>query len=65
MIFVLMGTGRPYTETLGMAVFTAGFGSSGASTQGFAAAVSMIQFVIVGVVSVAVLAVLRRREAKL
>lgn len=65
MIFVLMGTGRPYTETLGMAVFSAGFGSSGASTQGFAAAVAMIQFVIVGVVSIGVLIFLRRREEKL
>jgi raffinose/stachyose/melibiose transport system permease protein len=65
MIFVLMGTGRSYTETLGMAVFSAGFGSSGASTQGFAAAVAMIQFVIVGIVSIAVLIFLRRREAKL
>ena len=64
MIYVLMGTGRPYTETLGMAVFSAGFGSGG-TTQGFAAAVAMIQFVLVGVIAMVVLSVLRRREAKL
>lgn len=65
MIYVLMGTGRPYTETLGMAVFSAGFGGSGSSTQGFAAAVAMIQFALVGVVAIIVLTVLRRREVKL
>jgi len=64
MIYVLMGTGRPYTETLGMAVFSAGFGS-GTTTQGFAAAVAMIQFVLVGVIAMVVLSVLRRREVKL
>lgn len=64
MIYVLMGTGRPYAETLGMAVFSAGFGSGG-TTQGFAAAVAMIQFVLVGVIAMIVLTVLRRREARL
>lgn len=66
MIYVLMGTGRPHTETLGMAVFSAGFGSSGANTtQGFAATVAMIQFVVVGLVALVVMTFLRRREARL
>jgi len=66
LIYVLLGTSRPYAETLGLAVFSAGFGgSSTGTTQGFAAAVAMIQFVIVGVVSIAVLLFLKRREAKL
>jgi ABC-type sugar transport system permease subunit len=65
LIYVLMGTGHPESETIGMAVFSAGFGSAGTSTQGFGAAVAMIQFVIVGVVAIAVLTFLRRREARL
>lgn len=66
MIYVLMGTSHPHTETLGLAVFSAGFGSSSNSTtQGFAAAVAMIQFVLVGLVAIIVMGFLRRREAKL
>jgi hypothetical protein len=49
-----------------MSVFSAAFGSSTSSTtQGYAAAVAMIQFVLVGVVAIAVLTFLRRREARL
>lgn len=66
LIYVLLGTSRPYAETLGLAVFSAGFGGGNSgSTQGFAAAVSMIQFVLVGIVATAVLLFLKRREAKL
>lgn len=66
MIYVLVGTGRASTETLGLAVFSAAFGSSSANaTQGFAAAVAMIQFVLVGVAALIVLGYLKRREPKL
>lgn len=65
LIYVLMGTGHPESETIGMAVFSAGFGSVGTSTQGFGAAVAIIQFVIVGVVALVVLTFLRRREVRL
>lgn len=64
LIYVLTGTGRPATETLGVAVFSAAFGG-GNSTQGYGAAVAMVQFAFVGLAAIVVLTYLRRREAKL
>ncbi|MGV9195311.1 carbohydrate ABC transporter permease [Microbacterium sp. MC2] len=64
MIYVLMGTARPDTETLGVSVFSAAFGG-GNATQGFGAAVAMIQFVLVGLVALVVFSYLKWREEKL
>jgi ABC-type sugar transport system permease subunit len=67
--YVLTGPNNPATQLLSLAVFTQAFGggtSSGSSaSQGYAASISMVQFVIVGIVSLAVLGYLRRQEAKL
>ncbi len=50
-------------------MFTQSFGNAGlggsSQSQGYAAAISMVQFVIVGVITLVVLTYLRRREAKL
>lgn len=67
--YVLTGPNNPATQLLSLAVFTQAFGggtSSGSSqSQGYAAAISMVQFVIVGIVSLIVMRYLRRQEAKL
>lgn len=67
--YVLTGPNNPATQLLSLAIFAQGFGGSSASgasqSQGYAAAISMVQFVIVGVISLAVLAYLRKREDKL
>jgi ABC-type sugar transport system permease subunit len=67
--YVLTGPNNPATQLLSLAVFTQAFGggtSSGSSaSQGYAASISMVQFVIVGIISLAVLGYLRRQEAKL
>ncbi|ACQ78698.1 binding-protein-dependent transport systems inner membrane component [Beutenbergia cavernae DSM 12333] len=60
-IYVLTGD-RPTTSVLAMQIFSLGFGSS---EQGYAAAVSMVQFVLVAVVALVFLAYLRRRETQL
>jgi raffinose/stachyose/melibiose transport system permease protein len=66
--YVLTGPNNPATQLLSLAVFTQAFGggtSSGSSqSQGYAAAISMVQFVIVGIISIAVLVYLRRQESK-
>jgi ABC-type sugar transport system permease subunit len=67
--YVLTGPNNPATQLLSLAIFSQTFGggtSSGTSaSQGYAAAISMIQFVIVGVISLAVLVYLRKREARM
>ena len=67
--YVLTGPNNAATQLLSLAIFSQGFGGSAASgvsqSQGYAASISMVQFVIVGVISLAVLAYLRKREARL
>lgn len=67
--YVLTGPNNPATQLLSLAIFSQTFGggtSSGTSaSQGYAAAISMIQFVIVGFISLAVLAYLRKREDRM
>jgi len=67
--YVLTGANNPATQLLSLAIFSQGFGGSSASgvsqSQGYAAAISIVQFVIVGVISLVVLQYLRRREARL
>ena len=68
LIYVLTGPNNPATQVLSLAIFTAAFGGgSGGSvaSQGYAAAISMVQFVIVLVVSLITLFYLRRRETAL
>lgn len=60
-IYVLTGD-RPTTSVLALKVFSIGFGTS---EQGYAAAVSMIQFVLVAVIALVLLSYLRRRETQL
>jgi raffinose/stachyose/melibiose transport system permease protein len=67
--YVLTGPNNPATQLLSLAIFSQTFGggtSAGTSaSQGYAAAISMIQFVIVGVISLAVLVYLRKREDRM
>lgn len=67
--YVLTGPNNPATQLLSLAVFTQAFGGNTAGgtgqSQGYSAAISMVQFVIVGIVSLVVLTHLRRQEAKL
>ncbi|WP_121368239.1 carbohydrate ABC transporter permease [Frondihabitans australicus] len=67
--YVLTGPNNSATQLLSLAIFSQGFGGSASTgtsqSQGYASAISIVQFVIVGVISLAVLAYLRRREAKL
>ena len=67
--YVLTGANNPATQLLSLAIFSQGFGGNAASgtsaSQGYAAAISVVQFVIVGVVTLLVMAYLRRREARL
>ena len=68
LIYVLTGPINPATQVLSLAIFTQGFGGAqggSVQSQGYAAAISMVQFVIVMVVSVATLAYLRRKETSL
>jgi ABC-type sugar transport system permease subunit len=69
LIYVLTGPNNDATQVLSLAIFTQGFGGSAsggaAQSQGYAAAISIIQFIMVGVVSLIVLAYLRRRQADL
>ena len=66
--YVLTGPNNPATQVLSLAIFTQAFGggtSSGSvASQGYAGAISMVQFVIVGLISVAVLVYLSRQESK-
>jgi raffinose/stachyose/melibiose transport system permease protein len=68
--YVLTGPNNPATQLLSLVIFTQGFGGSltagaSAQTQGYAAAISIVQFVLVGVISLVVLAYLRKREQRL
>lgn len=67
--YVLTGPNNPATQLLSLAIFTQAFGGStvvsSSVSQGYAAAISMVQFVIVGMISLAVLVYLRKREARL
>jgi ABC-type sugar transport system permease subunit len=69
LIYVLTGPNRSATQVLSLVVFAQSFGggTTGAisQSQGYAAAISMVQFVLVGVITLAVLTYLRRREARL
>ncbi|UAJ79256.1 sugar ABC transporter permease [Leifsonia sp. ZF2019] len=69
LIYVLSGPNNRSTQVLSLLVYVQGFGGASGTTlsqsQGYAAAVSMVQFVLVAIVSIIALAVLRRREAKL
>jgi len=68
LIYVLTGPINPATQVLSLAIFTQGFGGAqggSALSQGYAAAISMIQFVIVMIVSLGALTYLRRRETQL
>lgn len=67
--YVLTGPNNRSTQVLSLLVYVQGFGGKSGTTlsqsQGYAAAISMVQFVLVGVVSLIALWYLRRREAKL
>lgn len=67
--YVLTGPSNPATQLLSLAIFSQAFGGNAASglaaSQGYAATISVIQFFVVGIVSVIVLTFLRRREARL
>lgn len=67
--YVLTGADNPATQLLSLAIFSQAFGGSTASgtfqSQGYAASISVVQFFVVGIISLAVLAYLRRREARL
>jgi ABC-type sugar transport system permease subunit len=69
LIYVLTGPNRASTQVLSLAVFTQSFGAGtiggSSQSQGYAAAISMVQFAIVGAITLAVLTYLRRREARL
>ncbi len=61
-IFVLTGS-RPSTSVLAMQIFSLGFG--GSSEQGYASAISMIQFVLTAAIALVALWYLRRKETQL
>lgn len=69
LIYVLTGPNNPATQVLSLAVFTQSFGGGtlggSSQSQGYAAAISMVQFAVVGVITLVVLTYLRKREAKL
>lgn len=72
LVYVLTG-GQHHSTTLAFKVFSAGFGvavTNQAGTtmlnqQGYAAAISLVQFVIITVIALVVLRFLRRREVQL
>ena len=66
--YVLTGPANPATQLLSLAIFSQGFGTGNpgvSQSQGYAASISIIQFVIVGVISLLALAYLRKREDRL
>lgn len=68
LIYVLTGPINPATQVLSLAIFTQGFGGAQGGTvqsQGYAAAISIVQFVIVAIISLATLAYLRSKETAL
>ncbi len=68
LIYVLTGPINPATQVLSLAIFTQGFGGAqggAALSQGYAAAISIVQFVIVMIVALAALTYLKRKETQL
>lgn len=68
LIYVLTGPINPATQVLSLAIFTQAFGGGqggSVQSQGYAAAISIVQFVIVMIVSLGILVYLRRRETEL
>jgi ABC-type sugar transport system permease subunit len=68
LIYVLTGPINPATQVLSLAIFTQGFGGAqggSALSQGYAASISMVQFVIVLIVALGALTYLKRRETQL
>jgi len=67
LIYVLTGVLNPATSVLSLMLFKIGFGLSGSSgqSQGFASAISIVQFVLVAVIALAAYSYLRRRENQL
>jgi ABC-type sugar transport system permease subunit len=67
--YVLTGPNNRATQLLSTEIFVQGFGgvpgTQVSQSQGYAAAISILQFVLVGVISLLALAYLRRREARL
>ena len=67
--YVLTGPINKATQVLSLLIYTQGFGgvpgTSISQTQGYAAAISMVQFVLVAVIALGTLVYLRRREARL
>jgi ABC-type sugar transport system permease subunit len=68
LIYVLTGPINPATQVLSLAIFTQGFGGAqggSALSQGYAASISIVQFVIVMIVALGALTYLKRRETQL
>jgi ABC-type sugar transport system permease subunit len=70
LIYVLTGPANQATQVLSLEMYVKAFGGGAlgqgtGATQGYAAAISMVQFVIVGVIAIAALLLLRRRETSL
>lgn len=69
--YVLTGASNPATAVLSLLVFAEGFGgganASGTAyqSQGYGAAISMLQFLLVGAITLVVMTYLRRRETQL
>lgn len=67
--YVLTGPSNKSTQVLSLLVYVQGFGGASGTTlsqsQGYAAAISMVQFVLVGAISLIALWYLRRKEARL
>jgi len=67
LIYVLTGSTNKATQVLSLVIFSQGFGGANGMvlSQGYAAAVSVVQFFIVLIVAMFVLTYLRRRETAL
>lgn len=68
LIYVLTGPSNKATQVLSLVIFTQGFGGDAGGSvqsQGYAAAVSIVQFFIVMIISLATLAYLRKKETAL
>lgn len=68
LIYVLTGAEKKGTQVLSLQVYLQAFGGKSGTTlsqsQGYAAAISMVQFVLVGVITLTTLWYLRKREDK-
>lgn len=68
MAYVLTGARNPATSMLSLVIFNQAFsgtGTSVGSSQGYASAVSVVQFFLVGIIALLVLTYLRKREVQL